>query len=112
MNDGNVYLYVAARTPDINDGKYWMEGKYDGKRGCVADPTLRNGAGDCLTAKYRNTVSMGSGSIPSVSTSETSSIIFRKPIPASRTSRTSTAAGLPTAKASPEPIMCAPTGMD
>ena len=47
MNDGNVYLYVAARTPDINDGKYWMEGKYDGKRGCVADPTLRNGAGDC-----------------------------------------------------------------
>lgn len=78
MNEGNVYLYVAARTPDINDGKYWAEGKYDGKRGCVADPTLKNGAGDCLTAKYRNTVSMGSGSIPSVSTSETFIDNFQK----------------------------------
>ena len=78
MNEGNVYLYVAARTPDINDGKYWAEGKYDGKRGCVADPTLKNGAGDCLTAKYRNTVSMGSGSIPSVSTSETFVDNFQK----------------------------------
>lgn len=78
MNEGNVYLYVAATGPDINDGAYWTEGRYDGRKGCVADSSLRAGAGDCLTIRYRNTVSMRSGTIPSVSTSETVTNNFRK----------------------------------
>ena len=78
MNEGNVYLYVGAKTPDINDNAYWMEGKYDNGKGCVADASLGGGKGDCLTVRYRNTVSMSSGSIPSVSTSETVTDNFRK----------------------------------
>ena len=77
-NEGNVYLYVAAHTPDVNDNTYWTEGRYDSKKGCVADKTLQSGAGDCLTIAYRNTVSMSSGSIPSVTTSETITDNFHK----------------------------------
>ncbi|NMM96231.1 hypothetical protein G1C98_0967 [Bifidobacterium sp. DSM 109960] len=78
MNAGNVYLYVAAKGPDVNDGAYWTEGRYDSKRGCVADSALRAGTGDCLAIGYHNTVSMRSGTIPPVSTSETVTTNFRK----------------------------------